>query len=133
MICPLCDQKAFIAIHRSRHRCQSDLFSAAFQFVAADDRHLQLGGVDMTGVVGAKALFLGFVLPKKLIKRAVDRNQVKRWVRAGLKRVRCVENSQMVIRPRSRLELRSVSERTRVREDLMMLIAAATQKLQHGG
>jgi ribonuclease P protein component len=127
------DQKAFIALHRSRHRCQTDWFSAAFHFAPTDDPPAQSTGITVSAADGNQVLFLGFVLPKKLIKRAVDRNQVKRWVRAGLQQVQCAKSSQMVIRPRSKLVLRSVIERTQIREDLLRLIAASAQKLQHGG
>jgi ribonuclease P protein component len=134
VICPLRDPKAFIALNRSRHRCQTEWFSAAFHFVASDDLLVRSSGRAMTDPCrdGANVLVLGFVLPKKLIKRAVDRNQVKRWARAGLQQVRCAKNSLMVIRPRSRLVMRSVAERTKMRDDLMMLIASSTQKLLYG-
>ncbi|MGA1252608.1 MAG: ribonuclease P protein component [Burkholderiaceae bacterium] len=126
MISSLRDPKAFVSLYRSRHRHQTDLFTLVYDFCQSQDAG------DTTVSDPATTLLLGFVLPKKLIKRAVDRNQLKRWVRSALSEVKCLRTTRLVIRPRVKLVLRSLPDKRRVRDDLNSLIQNACMRLRHG-
>lgn len=83
----------------------------------------------MSGQTGLIAL--GFVLPKKLLKRAVDRNQIKRWTRGLLRGLGCSENLQVVVRPKTSLNLRDVLAREEIRTDLAALVRVWGDRLAH--
>lgn len=86
--------------------------------------------VGKTGVSDQSGyIALGFVLPKKLLKRAVDRNQIKRWTRGLLSGFRCSENLFVVVRPKTRFALRDMITREAVRADLLGLVSVWKERL----
>ncbi|MBM3376232.1 MAG: ribonuclease P protein component [Betaproteobacteria bacterium] len=126
MLRPLNDPKAFVSLYRSGHRFQTGLFTLVYDFGQSQDSSGAAASDPAT------TLFLGFVLPKKLVKRAVDRNQVKRWVRSALSQVAFPKTTRLVIRPRIKLFLRSVPDKRRVQDDLYSLIKTTQSQLRHG-
>ncbi|MFZ9314913.1 MAG: ribonuclease P protein component [Burkholderiaceae bacterium] len=111
----LSDGKLFQRLSATRHRCQSAAFVLSFHYLegAAEESNDPLES--------NPPIFLGFVLPKKLVKRAVDRNQIKRWVRNFLGLQRVQKPCAMVIRAKVKMRFASAT-RSAIRDELAGLM-----------
>ena len=109
------DGTLFQRLSATRHRCQSSAFVLSFLTldVVAEVSH-RSSGKD-------HPIFLGFVLPKKLVKRAVDRNQIKRWARILLSAQDLRQPYAVVIKARTKMVFVAAT-RCEVREELGELV-----------
>lgn len=80
-------------------------------------------------IPSSEGLRLGFVLPKKLIRYAVQRNQIKRWARALFRRRRPMTHQAfaLVLRVNAPIPKAQwlVGGRTKLRQDVSMAMEKA--------
>ncbi|MFM1880063.1 MAG: Ribonuclease [Pseudomonadota bacterium] len=115
-LCALNDGKVFQRLSATRNRCQSSAFALSFDFFNLPEANCTVGHGTESSV------FLGFVLPKKLVKRAVDRNQIKRWVREAFRGQMVRGSCAVVIRAKAKLLFKDRHDRLSARDDLSRLI-----------
>lgn len=109
------DGTLFQRLSATRHRHQSSAFVLSFHHLD-DVAEVRYGSSDQE-----QPIFLGFVLPKKLVKRAVDRNQIKRWARACLRTQNLRQPCAVVIRARKKIVFAAETQH-KVREELWGLV-----------
>ena len=116
------DAALFQRLSATRHRLQSSVFVLSFHpldVLSETTRH---------SVDGSHSIFLGFVLPKKLVKRAVDRNQIKRWARTFLRTHNVPKPCAVVIKAKTKVFF-AAEARSDVREDLAGLVDRWTHQM----
>ena len=89
--------------------------------------HLVLRPAESTPV--APGPRLGMVLPKRMIRRAVARNQVKRWIRPLALRVLGGHSVDLLVRVRGPLNLKDPQTRQRHKEELVLTFAKVADRL----
>ena len=117
------DGTVFQRLSATRHRLQSSVFVLSFHpldVVSETAHHSDDGN---------HPIFLGFVLPKKLVKRAVDRNQIKRWARTFLRAHNASQPCAVVIKAKAKLFFNAAT-RSDVREDLAGLVDRWTHQMR---
>ena len=72
---------------------------------------------------------LGMVLPKRMIRRAVARNQIKRWIRPLALRVLEGHSVDLLVRVRAPLDLKDPSTRQRHKEELVLTFLKIADRL----
>ena len=72
---------------------------------------------------------LGMVLPKRMIRRAVARNQVKRWIRPLALRVLGGHSVDLLVRVRGPLNLKDPLIKQRHKEELVLTFAKIAERL----
>ena len=72
---------------------------------------------------------LGMVLPKRMIRRAVARNQIKRWIRPLALRVLGGHSVDLLVRVRAPLDLKDPSTRQRHKEELVLTFSKIADRL----
>jgi ribonuclease P protein component len=122
-IVALNDGKLFQRLSATRHRCQSSAFVLSFHYLDADLTFPRCASDKIPPI------FLGFVLPKRLVKRAVDRNQIKRWARTLLRTEVVDLPCAVVIKAKTKMVVAS-SARCEVREELRGLVQQWTRQIR---
>lgn len=79
--------------------------------------------------LGAPGPRLGMVLPKRMIRRAVARNQVKRWIRPLALRVLRGHSVDLLVRVRGPLNLKDPLTRQKHKEELVLTFAKVAERL----
>lgn len=74
---------------------------------------------------------LGFILPKRHVKRAVWRNQIKRWSKANLRRA-CWPPVKVLVRVSQPLKVKhwALADRRQVKQDLEQSLKMALESIQ---
>ena len=72
---------------------------------------------------------LGMVLPKRMIRRAVARNQVKRWIRPLALRVLGGHSVDLLVRVRGPLNLKDPLTKQRHKEELALTFTKIAERL----
>jgi ribonuclease P protein component len=72
---------------------------------------------------------LGMVLPKRMIRRAVARNQIKRWIRPLAFRVLAHHSVDLLVRVRGSLDLKDPLAKLRHKEELALTFSKVADRL----
>jgi ribonuclease P protein component len=72
---------------------------------------------------------LGMVLPKRMIRRAVARNQIKRWIRPLALRVLGGHSVDLLVRVRGPLNLKDPAAKQRHKEELVLTFSKIADRL----
>lgn len=72
---------------------------------------------------------LGMVLPKRMIRRAVARNQIKRWIRPLARRVLAGYSVDLLVRVRGPLNLSDPLTKQRHKEELALTFVKISDRL----
>ena len=72
---------------------------------------------------------LGMILPKRMIRRAVARNQIKRWVRPLALRVLEGHSVDLLVRVRGPLNLKDPLTRQKHKQELVLTFVGVTNRL----
>ena len=72
---------------------------------------------------------LGMVLPKRMIRRAVARNQIKRWIRPLARRVLAGHSVDLLVRVRGPLNLSDPLTKQRHKEELALTFVKISDRL----
>lgn len=116
------DGTIFQRLSTTRQRVQSSAFVLSFQPIDSALPPMGCGGQE-------PQIFLGFVLPKKLVKRAVDRNQIKRWARTLIRTQRPSQSCAVVIKARSKVVSADLAQ-CGVREELAGLVGRWVRQIR---
>jgi len=63
---------------------------------------------------------LGMILPKRVVRRAVQRNQLKRWIRPLIPHYCGEQDLDLLVRLRGSIDLSGVPQRQRAKEELVL-------------
>ena len=74
--------------------------------------------------VQSPVFYLGFILSKRLIKRAVDRNRIKRWFKEICRKVALESPAVVTLRLKQKVFINSPRIAQEIRSEIMSLVSS---------